>query len=133
MTDKDRHRKVIDRVVKRRGSRRPADVVDRIRVADHAEAEALLARMKAEGYSKTPPLPGETRPPVAKRCVTATVPGFFVVMAEGLAERQGISPEEFYSAILTEGLYEAYMEFEAQKRELATALQRASERASGTE
>lgn len=119
MADKDRHRKVIDRVMKRRSSRRPADVVDRIRVADHAEAEALLARMRAEGQSR--------------RGATATVPGFLAAMAEGLAQQQGITPEAFYSAILSEGLYEAYMEFEAQKREVAAALRRASESVPGTE
>ena len=43
------------------------------------------------------------------------------VKVDELAAQQGIAPEKFMSAILSEGLYEAYLEFYAQQREAIRA------------
>jgi hypothetical protein len=42
-------------------------------------------------------------------------------MVDDLADRQGITPEKFMNAILTEGLFEANLELRAQMNDAARA------------
>jgi len=110
------HMKIIDRAIKRRRSRRPARVVDLIRVIDTARANALLERMRAAG------LTGRGPDHLLKddnfREISLPVVRWQAVMVEELAARQGITPEKFMGDILSEGLYEAFLEFNNQRREL---------------
>jgi hypothetical protein len=115
------HMKIIDRGIKRRRSRRPAHVVDRIRVTDTAMADALRERMQAAGLDTRPRT--EPRPLTDKhfRHVTLPVVKWWAVMVDEFAAQQGITPEKFMADILTEGLYEVYLEFMAQKNEAIRA------------
>jgi hypothetical protein len=110
------HMKIIDRAIKRRRSGRPADVVDRIRVIDVAKADALRDRMRAAGVLGRP---ARERPLTDDdfRQVTLPVIHWQAIMVDELAAQQGITPEKFMSAILQEGLYEAFLEFNAQRQE----------------
>ena len=111
------HMRVIDRCIKRRQSRRPADVVDRISVPGVAWADAVIGRMKAAGYDPRPKRPGEPSAPKPMRKVSLSIIESWHVMAEALAAEQGISAEQFMAAILQEGLFEAFLEMQAQRRE----------------
>lgn len=104
------HMKVIDRCIKRRHGRRPADVVDRIEVTDQDAADRLYDRMKSQGYGRIDKTPATRHP------VTLDVPDFFLTLATALAADQGISREAFMAQILTEGLHEAFLEFNHQRR-----------------
>jgi hypothetical protein len=117
MAEDEARMRVIDRCIRRRRSRRPADVVDRISVPAAAWADAVIERMKAAGYDPRPKRPGEPSAPKPMREVSLTVAEFWHVMAEALAAEQGISPEQFMAAILQEGLFEAFLEMQAQRRE----------------
>ena len=108
----------IDRCIKRRRSRRPADVVDRICVTDPAWADAVQARMEAAGYSPKPRPTGEPATPRPARDVNLPVSEFWAVMAGDLAAAQGITPQQFMAAILQEGLFEAFLELKAQRNAL---------------
>jgi hypothetical protein len=57
--------------------------------------------------------------PAKMRKASVRVPVYYLLMAEELARWQGITAEEFMSAILTEGLYEAFLEVNAQKNQAA--------------
>jgi hypothetical protein len=116
MTEDKARMRVIDRCIKRRRSRRPADVVDRISVPGIAWADAVIGRMKAAGYDPRPKHPGEPRAPKPMREVSLSVTEFWHVMADALAAEQGISAEQFMAAILQEGLFEAFLEMQAQRR-----------------
>lgn len=48
------HMKVIDHCIRRRQPRRPAEVVEHIRIDDPAWADEVLSRMKAAGYDPRP-------------------------------------------------------------------------------
>ena len=112
--------KIIDRCMKRRRSRRPAHVVDRIRADDPAKSAALLERMRAAGLDTS----RRVRPPTTEndyRQVSLQVVKWWAVMVDEFAAQQGISPEKFMGDILTEGLYEVYLEFMAQKNAAARA------------
>jgi hypothetical protein len=118
--------KIIDRAIRRRRSRRPAHVVDRIRVNSPAEADALRERLTAAGLSMTPTDNPRPRTDADFRQVTLAVVNWQAVMVDELAARQGIAPERFMSAILSEGLYEAYIEVMAQRNDLIRAAKRAA-------
>ncbi len=118
MSDQQAHRRVIDRCMKRRQSRRPADVVDRIRVIDPAWADAVQARMEAAGYDPRPRHAGEPATPKPQRSVSVPVAEFWTVMAAELATAQGITTEQFMADILQEGLFEAFLEMRAQRAAL---------------
>lgn len=118
------HMKIIDRAIRRRRGRRPAHVVDRIRVDDLAKADALRERIQAAGLTGMPrerPLTDDDF-----RRVTLPVINWQAVMVDELAAQQGITPEKFMSGILSEGLYEAYLEFNAQRQEVIRAARRAA-------
>jgi hypothetical protein len=110
------HMKIIDRAIKRRLSRRPANVVDHIRVRDVVKADALLGRMGAAGLTGNPRHHFLTDDNF--REIPLPVVRWQAVMAEELAAQQGITPEKFMGDILSEGLYEAFLEFNAQRREV---------------
>ena len=112
------HMKIIERCMKRRHSRRPANVVDRIRADDPAFAAALLERMQKAGFDRS----ARPRPPPTEkdyRNVTLPVVEWWAVRVDEFAAQQGITPEKFMSAILSEGLYEVYLEFMAQRNDAA--------------
>ena len=116
------HMKIIDRAIKRRHRLRPANEVDRIRVTDLAAADALHERIRAAGLTgkkRERPLTDDDF-----RRVTLPVIHWQAVMVDELAAQQGITPEKFMSAILSEGLYEAYLEFHAQRQEAIRAARR---------
>jgi hypothetical protein len=117
MANDDPHMRVIDRCIKRRRSRRPADVVDHIRIPDAAWADAVMQRMKAAGYDPAPKPADEPRSPKPMREVSLSVTEFWLVMAGELAAAQGITAEAFMAEILQEGLFEAFLEMQAQGRE----------------
>ena len=97
---------------RRRKGRRPAVVVDHIKADDGPEFQTLLKRITELGFGQAS---------FKSRSITLDVPEYFVAMVDDLACRQGITPEKFMNAILTEGLFEAYLELRAQMIEAARA------------
>jgi hypothetical protein len=57
----------------------------------------------------------------ARRSLTLDAPEYFVAIVDDPAGRLGITPEKFMNAILTEGLFEAYLELRAQMNDAARA------------
>jgi len=111
------HMKIIDRCIKRRHSRHPANVVDRIRVTDLAMADALRERMQAAGLDTKPRTKPRPRTDDDYRPVTLPVVKWWAVMVDEFAAQQGITPEQFMQPILSEGLYEVYLELMAQRND----------------
>lgn len=77
--------------------------------------------MQAAGLDTRPRT--EPRPLTDKhfRHVTLPVVEWWAVLVDELAAQQGITPEKFMADILTEGLYEVYLEFMAQTNEAIRA------------
>ena len=122
MSDSEQaHLKVIGRCIKRRQKLRPADVVDHIRVDNPAWADAIQTRMKAAGYGSQPQQAEAKKSRLATRRVSFPIREFWAIVADELAAAQGITPQAFMAAILSAGLYEAFLEVEAQRRALERA------------
>jgi hypothetical protein len=106
--------------MKRRESSRPAQVVEQIRADDGPDTRALLERMKEAGFHFWSKVEEGTKlKPGKMRKASVRVPVYYLLMAEELARWQGITAEQFMSAILTEGLYEAFLEVNVQKNHAA--------------
>lgn len=108
--------KNMQRNMRRRQRLRPAEVVDNIKADDGPDTLALFARMKEAGFHYWSRTPGLKYKPSKRRKVSTRIPVYYVILAEELARRQGMSAEDFMSQILAEGLLEAFMEVDAQKR-----------------
>jgi hypothetical protein len=84
-------------------------------------ADALRERMQAAGLNLT----GRERSrPLTDddfRQVTLPMVNWWAVMVDEFAAQQGITPEKFMGDILTEGLYEVYLEFMAQRNDAVRA------------
>ena len=88
---------VLRRVMRRRRKgRRPAAVVDPIKADDGPEFEALVKHIAELGFGQAS---------FTRRSLTLDVPEYFVAIVDNPAGRQGITPEKFMNAILTEGLF----------------------------
>ena len=101
---------VLKRLMRRRRGRRPTAVVDHIKADDGPEFQTLVKRIAELGFGQAS---------FTKRSVTLDVSEYFVVMVDDLAGRQRITSEKFMSAILSEGLFEAYLELRAQMNDAA--------------
>ena len=89
---------VLRRVMRcRRKGQRPAAVVDHIKADDGPEFEALVKHIAKLGFGQAS---------FTRRSLTLDVPEYFVAIVDDPAGRQGITPEKFMNAILTEGLFE---------------------------
>ena len=107
---------VLRRVMRRRHKgRRPAAVVDPIKADDGPEFEALVKHIAELGFGLAS---------FTSRCLTLDVPEYFVAIVDDPAGRQGITPEKFMNAILTEGLFEANLELRAQMNDAGRAKKR---------
>jgi len=107
---------VLRRVMRRRHKgRRPAAVVDPIKADDGPEFEALVKHIAELGFELAS---------FTSRSLTLDVPEYFVAIVDDPAGRQGITPEKFMNAILTEGLFEANLELRAQMNDAGRAKKR---------
>jgi hypothetical protein len=80
------------------------------RADDGPEFQTLVKRIAELGFGQAS---------FTKRSVTLDVSEYFVVMVDDLAGRQRITSEKFMSTILSEGLFEAYLELRAQMNDAA--------------
>ncbi len=104
---------VLRRVMRRRRKgRAPAAVVDHIKADDGPEFQALVKHIAELGFGQAS---------FTSCSSTLDVPEHFVAMVDDLAGRQGLTPEKFMNAILTEGLFEAYLELRGQMNDAARA------------
>ena len=87
-------------------------MVDHIKADDGPEFEALVKHIAELGFGQAS---------FTSRSLTLDVPEYFVAIGDDPAGRQGITPENFMNAILTEGLFEAYLELRAQMNDAARA------------
>jgi hypothetical protein len=76
------------------------------------EFEALVKHIAELGFGQAS---------FTSRSLTLDVPEYFVAVVDDPAGRQGITPEKFMNAILTEGLFEANLELRAQMNDAARA------------
>ena len=107
---------VLRRLMRRRSKgRRPAAVVDPIKADDGPEFEALVKYIAELGFGLAS---------FTSRSLTLDVPEYFVAIVDDPAGRQGITPEKFMNAILTEGLFEANLELRAQMNDAGRAKKR---------